>query len=363
MFLIVASMLTHSVRSADVWPDAKFTALGAFIFLRCVPTNPSSANFSTDAWHRFISPALVSPETIDIELPSENVAIRRGLLIITKIIQNLANNVRFGKEVHMMCFNDFLQSNIIRVMRFLTDVNVSSKLYPYPYPWSGAHDLHPQKPSASSADDPDEWQCGEFDETNAIVLHRFFEKHADKVGKELLSLSKSSKEGEAAVIGGKKAWDTLCAALVEMGQPLDVPRLTPETSASYDLYREFMARHADRSTDAVSSMFTEVATKEDSIVYLLPMSQIDAEVLDYELFSLHVFKVSARTRVSPLLLMLMLLGRRWRRTMSTTLNSSLTARITWPHRRSPSNGANSSSTSRPATFALVSRSRMSSIAT
>ena len=97
--------------SADVWPDAKFTALGAFIFLR------------------FISPALVSPETIDIELPSDNTAIRRGLLIITKIIQNLANNVRFGKEVHMMCFNDFLQSNIIRVMRFLTDVNVSRFLY------------------------------------------------------------------------------------------------------------------------------------------------------------------------------------------------------------------------------------------
>ena len=86
--------------------------MGAFIFLR------------------FISPALVSPETIDIELPADNIAIRRGLLIITKIIQNLANNVRFGKEVHMMCFNDFLQGNIIRVMRFLTDVNVSSFLLP-----------------------------------------------------------------------------------------------------------------------------------------------------------------------------------------------------------------------------------------
>lgn len=40
-------------------------------------------------------------------------------------MQNLANNVRFGKEAHMMCFNDFLEDNIVRVMRFLTDVNVS----------------------------------------------------------------------------------------------------------------------------------------------------------------------------------------------------------------------------------------------
>ena len=89
-----------------MYPEAKFAALGAFIFLR------------------FISPALVSPETIDIELPSDHVAIRRGLLVITKIMQNLANNVRFGKEAHMMCFNDFLEANIVRVMRFLTDVNV-----------------------------------------------------------------------------------------------------------------------------------------------------------------------------------------------------------------------------------------------
>ena len=92
------------------------------------------------------------------------------------------------------------------------------------------------------------------------MLHRFFEKHADKVGKELLSLSKSSKEGEAAVVGGKKAWDTLCAALVEMGQPLEIPRLTEETSATYEVYREFMIRLADRSTDAVAPLFKEIAT-------------------------------------------------------------------------------------------------------
>lgn len=79
---------------------------------------------------RFISPALVSPETIDIGLPPDAVAIRRGLLLITKIIQNLANNVRFGKEAHMVCFNEFLASNIVRVMKFLTEVNVSEHIKP-----------------------------------------------------------------------------------------------------------------------------------------------------------------------------------------------------------------------------------------
>lgn len=66
----------------------------------------------------------MSPETIDIDLPQDSQTIRRGLLVITKIIQNIANNVRFGKEAHMICFNEFLEKNIVGVMRFLTDINV-----------------------------------------------------------------------------------------------------------------------------------------------------------------------------------------------------------------------------------------------
>lgn len=75
---------------------------------------------------RFISPALVSPETIDVELPQgSSMNTRRGLLHVTKIIQNLANNVRFGKEEHMVPFNDFLIAHVLPVMRFLTELSVS----------------------------------------------------------------------------------------------------------------------------------------------------------------------------------------------------------------------------------------------
>ena len=110
-------------------------------------------------------------------------------------------------------------------------------------------------------EDPTEWQGGTFDETDAIVLHRFFEKHADKVGKELLSLSKTTKEGEAAVVGGKKAWDTLCAALVEMGQPVEVPLLSTFHSSSPGSYRDFMLRNAECNTEPVAQLFIEIAVK------------------------------------------------------------------------------------------------------
>lgn len=74
---------------------------------------------------RFISPAVVSPETVDVELPRENsLVIRRGLMVVTKVIQNLANNIFFGKEAYMVVLNKFLKDNIDNVTRYLSELNV-----------------------------------------------------------------------------------------------------------------------------------------------------------------------------------------------------------------------------------------------
>lgn len=72
------------------------TALGGILFLR------------------FICPAIVAPEHAGLfksssEIPSN---VRRVLILVTKILQNLVNQVEFGeKETHMVCMNKFLQSN------------------------------------------------------------------------------------------------------------------------------------------------------------------------------------------------------------------------------------------------------------
>lgn len=53
---------------------------------------------------------------------------RRGLLLIAKIIQNLANNVLFGaKEPYMFPLNDFLAHNVFDVMGFLRQISVSRR--------------------------------------------------------------------------------------------------------------------------------------------------------------------------------------------------------------------------------------------
>ena len=67
----------------------------------------------------------MAPGSIDLEIPNDDPIIRRGLMVIAKIIQNLANNIFFGKEAHMVVLNDFLMANIINVTRFLNELKVS----------------------------------------------------------------------------------------------------------------------------------------------------------------------------------------------------------------------------------------------
>ncbi|KAJ7458402.1 hypothetical protein B0H11DRAFT_187286 [Mycena galericulata] len=258
MFREICAHISRVV--SRVWPEAKFSAMGAFIFLR------------------FISPAIVAPETIDIELPKElskeeHLVIRRGLMVIAKIIQNLANNLFFGKEKHMVPLNTFLQANIASVTRFLSELN--------------------KYQAPTSEEETDEWLGTTSDDTDIIVLHRYFHKHADKIGKELLSLTKPS-DNDPSVISGKHAWDELCGLLVELGTPLDIPKLSSASSHEHRDYTDLMTRHAHRSTESVKEIFLETDMPKDKpAVFLFCLSKIDVEALDIELLMYHIFKTLA----------------------------------------------------------------------
>lgn len=93
--------------TADRFPDSRHSVVGSFIFLR------------------FFCPAIVAPENIDLDVSPDTRDIRRALLLITKVIQNLANNVTFGnKEPHMKVLNGFLAENIRQVSKFLSEMAV-----------------------------------------------------------------------------------------------------------------------------------------------------------------------------------------------------------------------------------------------
>lgn len=96
------------------FPEAKFTAVGAFIFLR------------------FFCPAIVAPDAEGLVSSTPSKEMRRGLLLIAKVVQNLANNVLFGaKEPYMFPLNDFLTQHIYRVTTFLREISVRTYLLPH----------------------------------------------------------------------------------------------------------------------------------------------------------------------------------------------------------------------------------------
>jgi neurofibromin 1 len=97
--------------------EAKYTAVGAFIFLR------------------FFCPAIVAPEVEGLVATAPTKEMRRGLLLIAKVVQNLANNVLFGaKEPYMFTLNEFLAQNIYKVTTFLREISVSLPAFMSPPP-------------------------------------------------------------------------------------------------------------------------------------------------------------------------------------------------------------------------------------
>ncbi|KAG2156346.1 hypothetical protein DEU56DRAFT_231415 [Suillus clintonianus] len=259
---MIREVCAHLAKSVyQVWPESKFAALGAFIFLR------------------FISPAIVAPEIVDVTVPRDDGGvIRRGLMVIAKVMQNLANNIFFAKEAHMLCLNDFLGANIASITRYLSEVN---------------------KFSSTAVDEGStEWLGTTADDTDTIVLHRFLDKHADKIGKELLSYPKLNASGEedASTANAKRAWDHLCTLLVELQEAPDVPHFSQLPRSEHREFIDLMSRCAHRSIESVQDIFVAADVPSDlPAVFVLRVCQIDVEALDIELLMYHSFK----TLLSP----------------------------------------------------------------
>ncbi|KAG1755407.1 hypothetical protein EDB19DRAFT_1661084 [Suillus lakei] len=259
---MIREVCAHLAKSVyQVWPESKFAALGAFIFLR------------------FISPAIVAPEIVDVTVPRDDGGvIRRGLMVIAKVMQNLANNIFFAKEAHMLCLNDFLGVNITSITRYLSEVNKFS--------------------STAVDEESTEWLGTTADDTDTIVLHRFLDKHADKIGKELLSYAKLNASGEedASTVNAKRAWDHLCNLLVELQEVPEVPRFSTLPRSEHREFIDLMNRCAHRSIESVQDIFVAADVALDlPAVFVLRVCQIDVEALDIELLMYH----SLKTLLSP----------------------------------------------------------------
>lgn len=99
-FLVMAAHLRDEVVRS--YPEAKYTSVGGFIFLR------------------FFCPAILSPDSVNPPLlPNVEAKTRRALILVSKCLQNLANGIEFGvKEPYLVPMNVFISNNDATVKSF-----------------------------------------------------------------------------------------------------------------------------------------------------------------------------------------------------------------------------------------------------
>ena len=64
-----------------------------------------------------------------------------------------------------------------------------------------------------------------------------------------------------STVTGKQIWDNFCALLVDLGPPLEVPRLSSLDASSHREYLAFMSKYLNRSTTPVEHIFMETDIK------------------------------------------------------------------------------------------------------
>lgn len=72
---------------------------------------------------RYINPAIVAPYEAGIVNAQPPPKTMRGLMLVSKILQNIANDVEFSKEEHMLPFNDFVRTQFDPMRKWVSEIS------------------------------------------------------------------------------------------------------------------------------------------------------------------------------------------------------------------------------------------------
>ncbi|KAK0540963.1 Ras GTPase activating protein ira2 [Tilletia horrida] len=268
---VLRELCRHIRQVMDVrFPNSSYQGRGGFIFLRV------------------ISPAIVAPQTIDVQIPGAGRDIRRGLLLISKIIQTLVTHSLFPshKEPFMTTLNDFLKRNIRNVTAFLDAISDArtdpERLLAADRPLG--YGINPYGYGLHSEDEQE--------------LHRFLLNNVDKIGKELLGRGPHNLSFPEATPGdGKRVYDQLCAVLADMGEVKNEESTLALFAGSAEenraAYYDFLRRSAGRpvAQDSYRTVFYEgPISKGGRPVFYYCAAKHNAETADFEGFILHILQ-------------------------------------------------------------------------
>ncbi|KAI9259080.1 hypothetical protein BY458DRAFT_479034 [Sporodiniella umbellata] len=253
--LIATSVGSH-------FPEAKYTAVGGFVFLR------------------LFGPAILSPETAGFAknaLPKSSNT-RKILLQATRIIQNLANNVLFGaKEPHMVSLNDFLTNNIYRVTSFLRSVST------FPESQSdiaGANLV--------------------MDQSNYTRLHKYLTSNLERISRDLTNTYLTNGASTENLLQCKKNLESLSTLLAQLGRPSETANPDSLHTRNYAVvnsnhnYSDFMRKHAHKDLSIISAehkFYLGGKSKKGRPVFYLFTRTLDHQHTDFELLTYYMLRV------------------------------------------------------------------------
>jgi len=253
-FREVCALLKKTVH--ERFPGFEHNAIGGFLFLR------------------FICPAICSPEGFGVINELSNPDLRRALVLVTKILQNLANGVFFrkdNKEAYMVACNRFIEFNMKSINelfdRFATVPNIGN-------PGLNVTFTDEQR------------------ETDIGLLHHHLTMNLEKIGR----LMQGSDQN-------RNAFDRLTSILQKLGTPPEPSSKAEKSAASAyhagkqdtNLYEEYMKSHAHLNTEKIQkkNIFYRQGQSRDKhpVFYLVArrFNNKDPEI-DVDLLLTHILR-------------------------------------------------------------------------
>ncbi|KAK2723413.1 hypothetical protein QYM36_001922, partial [Artemia franciscana] len=175
---------------------------------------------------RFINPAIVSPYEMGIIEKQPPSSVKRGLMLVSKILQNIANHVEFSKEQHMLPFNDLLRNHFEAGRRFF--IQIASD---YETADNSGHNM------------------AFISDANVLALHRLLWNHQEKIGEYLTS----SRDHKAV---GRRPFDKMATLLAYLGPPEHKPVDSQWNSVDMTStkFEEIMSKHNMHEKDEFKSI-------------------------------------------------------------------------------------------------------------
>ncbi|KAL1913730.1 Ras GTPase activating protein ira2 [Sporothrix stenoceras] len=231
-------------------------------------------------------PTAFPPEVEGLVTTTPSKEMRRGLLLIAKIIQNLANNVLFGaKEPYMFPLNEFLSFNIYDVTTFLRKISVA-----------------PEGIEGSPKSDATDFGA-------SVSLHRFLYDHWDHVRQRLASQERrdhvrSPGEGPRT---RSPVLEPLRNLITNLGPPplavtWNRPQITLNNPPAYSRFQNFMLRNAFRSSESfvtARAVYDGGESKDGLSIICIILRNIDADSIDYDTLVFCYLKIASRLWHKP----------------------------------------------------------------